>query len=731
MGSALFRLGGWCFRHRWRVIGAWVVAIVALASLALAFKQPLSANVTIPGTEAQQALDLLNQQFPGAGGAQAQVVFSVSAPATLTTPSAQQAVEATLAGIRKDPQVEFVSDPFKTGTVSRSGQIAYAIVAYPVAVADVTKAAKDALLNSGGPAEAAGITVNYGGSVVQASTVADTEVVGIAIAFVVLLVGFASYLAALVPLLAAIAGVAITDLALLALTSVVSETSTTSVLAVMVGLAVGIDYSLLVMNRFRQQLETGMAPPDAAALAGATSGTAVCVAGTTVFVAMMALAIVQIPFLTVMGIAAGGAVVIAVAAALTLVPALLSLTGSRLVTAHRARRRIEAAEAPEYRPLSRRYVGVLSRRPVLVLLAGVILLLVVAWPALNIRLGLPDAGSQPTSQTTRRAYDLISEGFGPGANGPLVVVVYAPGGFTPTQTKALDDYYQNVKAHPLPNVASIGQPIANPSHNLVVVDVVPKTGPNSPATGQLINSINQVAAEGQKQYGLHTYVTGQTALNIDISSKLSSVLPLYLAVIVILCVLLLFVLFRSFVVPIKAVLGYVLSVLAALGAVTFVFQDGHLDGLFGVAAARPILSFLPILLIGGLFGLAMDYEVFLVARMQEEFGHGDDAPAAVVDGYTRSARVVTSAAIIMISVFASFIFTPDPITKSLGFCLAIGVLIDAFIVRMTMVPAAMTLFGRAAWWLPGRLKHALPDLDIEGNRLAAAPSAAPAGTGAS
>jgi uncharacterized membrane protein YdfJ with MMPL/SSD domain len=696
------------------------LALVALASLAFAFKQPLSTNVTIPGTEAQQALDLLNHQFPGAAGAQAQVVFSVSAPATLTTPTAQQAVEAILAGIRKDPQVEFVTDPFKTGTVSQSGRIAYATVAYPVAVADVTKGAKDALLNSGGPAEAAGITVNFGGSVVQASTVADTEAVGIVIAFIVLLVAFASYLAAVVPLLAAIAGVAVTDLALLTLTSVVSETSTTSVLAVMVGLAVGIDYSLLVMNRFRQQLEAGMAPPDAAALAGATSGTAVCVAGTTVFVAMVALAIVQIPFLTVMGIAAGGAVVIAVLAALTLVPALLSLTGSRLVTTRRARRRIEAAEAPGYRPLSRRYVGILSRRPVLVLLAGVILLLVVAWPALHIRLGLPDAGSQPTDQTTRRAYDLISEGFGPGANGPLLVVVYASGGFTPTQTKALTAYYQNVKAHPLPNVASIAPPIANPSRNLVVVDVVPKTGPNDPATGQLINTINDVAAEGQRLYGLQTYVTGQTALNIDISSKLSAVLPLYLAVIVILCVLLLFVLFRSFLVPIKAVLGYVLSVLAALGAVTFVFQDGHLDGLFGVAAAGPILSFLPILLIGCLFGLAMDYEVFLVARMREEFGHGDDARAAVVDGYTHSAKVVSCAAIIMISVFASFIFTPDPVTKSLGFCLAIGVLIDAFIVRMTLVPAAMTLFGRAAWWLPDRLDGVLPDLDIEGNRIAAA-----------
>ncbi|HEX3332774.1 MAG TPA: MMPL family transporter [Acidimicrobiales bacterium] len=720
MSSALYRFGAWCFRRRWRVIVTWVVVIVALASLALAVKKPVSQNVTIPGTSAQQALDLLNQQFPGAGGTEAQVVFSVSAPDTLTTPKAQQAVEATLAGIKKLPQVEIVTDPYKFGTVSKSGRIAYAVVAYPVPVANVTTAAKNALLDSGGPAEAAGITVNFGGQVVQATTIADTDVIGILIAFLVLLIGFASFLAALLPLAAAIAGVAVTDLALLALTSVLSETSTTTVLAVMVGLAVGIDYSLLVMNRFRQQLIAGMAPAEAAALAGATSGTAVCVAGTTVFVAMVALSIVQIPFLTVMGLAAGGAVVVAVAAALTLLPALLSLTGSRLVTTTRAKERIERRHEPGHETMSQRYVTLLCRQPVLVLVAGVIVLLFVAGPALHIRLGLPDAGSQPTSQTTRRAYDLISDGFGPGANGPLVVVVYAPGGFNATQTQALDSYYQKVKAHPPANVASIGQPITNPNKNLEVINVTPTTGPNDPATGQLINSINQVAAEGQRLYGLQTYVTGQTALNIDISSKLSSVLPLYLAVIVVLCVLLLFVLFRSFLVPIKAVLGYVLSVLAALGAVTFVFQDGHLNGLFGVAAAGPILSFLPILLIGGLFGLAMDYEVFLVSRMREEYGHGDDARAAVVDGYRGSAKVVVSAAIIMISVFGSFIFTPDPITKSLGFCLAVGVLIDAFVVRMTLVPAAMTLFGRAAWWLPDRLEHALPDLDIEGNRVAAA-----------
>ena len=721
MGPVLYRLGGWCHRHRWGVVVTWLVLVVGMAALAGSVKQPTTNAISIPGTQAQEALDLLNKQFPGAGGAQAQVVFSVPAPETLSTPAARAAIDETLAGIRKDPQVFAVTDPFTADTVSRSGRIAYAIVAYPVPVSDITASARQALLDSGKPAEAAGIAVNFGGQVVQASTVSDTEVVGILIAFVVLLIGYASLIAALLPLLAALAGVGFTSFVLLALTSVISETSTTSILAVMIGLAVGIDYSLLVMNRFRQQLTEGHAPSEAIATATATSGSAVCFAGTTVLIALVALAVVRIPFLTVMGLAAAGAVVVAVAVSVTLVPALLSLSGSRLVASRRARRQIAAASSPEHRAASTRYVGALLRRPVLVVVAGIVLLLVVASPALHLRLGLPDGGSQPTDQTTRRAYDLISEGFGAGANGPLLVVVYAPGGPTPEQVKAFTTYYGQVAAHHPPGVASIGAPILNPQHDLALVPVIPDTGPNDPKTAQLIANIRQVAAEGEQRYGLHTYVTGQTALNVDISAKLSAALPVYLAVIVGLCVLLLLVVFRSVLVPVKAVLGYVLSVLAALGAVTFVFQQGHFGSVFAVARAGPILSFLPILLIGLLFGLAMDYEVFLVSRMREEYGRHGDPHSAVVDGYAGSAKVVASAAIIMISVFASFIFTPDPITKSLGFCLAMGVLIDAFVVRMTMVPAAMALFGRAAWWLPRSFARVLPDLDVEGARLAVAP----------
>jgi putative drug exporter of the RND superfamily len=721
MGSALYRLGRWCFWRRRYVLAGWLVVIAVLAVVAINVKQPTSDSFTIPGTESQRALDLLDQKFPGTGGAQAQVVFSVPASKSLTDPAERQAVEATVAQLRKLPQVVGVTDPFQAGTVSKGGQIAYAVVAYPVAVADVTTAAKTALLDSGAPARSAGMTVNFGGQVAQANTTTDTEVVGILIAFLVLLIGFGSVVAGLLPLFAAIAGVALTNLALLALTAVISESSTTPILATMIGLAVGIDYSLFVMNRHRQQVADGTDLHESIGRAVATSGSAVCFAGTTVLIALAALSIVNIPFLTVMGLSAAGAVVVAVLAAITLVPALLGFAGHRLIASRWARRKIEKAAAPGYEPSSWRYVVALKRAPILVVLVGIIVLLAVAAPFLGMRLGLPDAGSQPTSQTTRRAYDLISEGFGPGANGPLLVVVYAPGGMTPTQKKAFTTFYQQQATHLPSDVAVIGTPIPNEADDVLLVQVIPKTGPNDPATTTLIDRIRTAVAEGRQEYGLDTFVTGQTALNVDISAKLSSALPSYLAIIIILCLILLILVFRSLLVPVTAVVGYVLSILAALGAVTFVFQQGHLGGLFGIARPGPVLSFLPIILLGILFGLAMDYEVFLESRMREESLH-KDATTAVIDGYTGSAKVVTSAAIIMISVFASFIFSPDPTTKSLGFALALGVLIDAFVIRMTVVPATMYIYKDAAWWLPHWMQRALPDLDIEGSKLADTPS---------
>ena len=717
MSAALYRLGQWCFRRRRYVVAAWVLVIVIVAVVAINVKQPTSNSVAIPGTESQQALNLLDQKFPGTGGAQAQVVFSVPASQSLTNAANHQAVEATLAELRKLPQVVDVTDPYQAGTVSKNGRIAYAVVAYPVAVADVSTKAQNALLASGGPAKAVGIDVNFGGQVAQASTKTDTELIGVLIAFLVLLIGFGSVVAGLLPLFSAIAGVALTNLALLALTARISESSTTAVLATMIGLAVGIDYALFVMNRHRQQLAEGMELHDSVGRAVATSGSAVCFAGMTVLIALAALSVVNIPFLTVMGLSAAGAVVVAVLAATTLMPALLGFAGHRLISSRWARHKIEKAATPGYEPLSWRYVVTLKKAPILVVLAGIVLLLFVATPFLNMRLGLPDAGSQPTSQTTRRAYDLISEGFGPGANGPLLIVVYAPGGMNPAQKEAFTAFYEAETQHLPADVAAISKPLPNQAKDVFLIQVIPKTGPNAVATTNLIHGIRKVVAEGKAKYGLNTYVTGQTALNVDISAKLSSALPVYLAIIIILCLLLLILVFRSLLVPLAAVVGYVLSILAALGAVTFVFQEGHLSGVFGIAKPGPILSFLPIILLGILFGLAMDYEVFLESRMREESLH-KDATTAVTDGYRGSAKVVGSAAIIMVSVFASFILSPDPTTKSLGFALALGVLIDAFVIRMTVVPASMYIFKGAAWWMPHWMRRVLPDLDIEGSKLA-------------
>jgi uncharacterized membrane protein YdfJ with MMPL/SSD domain len=377
--------------------------------------------------------------------------------------------------------------------------------------------------------------------------------------------------------------------------------------------------------------------------------------------------------------------------------------------------------------MSRRYVSAITTRmpaAVGVVVVGVAILIIAGVPGLHLRLGLPDAGSQPTSQTTRQAYDLISKGFGPGANGPLLVVSYAPRGITAGKTEEAAGFYAQAFAS-FPDIADISPPEVNPANNLALIEVIPKTGPNDPRTSNLITLIRNATAGSQQRFGLQTYVTGQTALNVDVSAKLSSALPLYLGVVVVLCLLILLMVFRSFLVPLTAVIGYILSILATLGVLTFVFQEGHFANLFGVSRTGPILSFLPVLMIGILFGLAMDYEVFLVSRMREEFVNHGDPQSAIVEGYSDSAKVVASAGIIMTAVFAAFIFSDDPTTKSLGFALALGVLLDAFVVRMTLVPASMRLFGRGVWWLPGPLERRLPDLDIEGSKLDETPAPTP------
>jgi len=433
-----------------------------------------------------------------------------------------------------------------------------------------------------------------------------------------------------------------------------------------------------------------------------------------VVIALAGLAVVNIPFLTVMGLAAAGTVVIAVLIAITLLPALLGFAGSRITAPKRLVRTVEPGGEP-IPSASLRWARIVTGHSVVTILVGLFAVVIIAAPILDMHLGLPDAGSQPVGSTARTAYDLLTRGFGPGFNGPLTVVVDAPDSDNPT--KVAETAVAGLKS--LPDVQTVSFPIQNSTKDVTIVVVTPRSGPTAAGTADLVNYIRAEAIKIQQATGIKVLVTGQTAVNLDVSAMLSAALPIYVLVVVGLALILLMMVFRSLLVPVKAVIGFLLSIAASLGFVVFIFQEGHLDKLFGVTDPGPIVSFLPILLVGVLFGLAMDYEVFLVIRMRESFVHGIEARSAVRKGFDESGRVVVAAALIMISVFGSFVLTNDLITKSIGLSLAVGVAIDAFVVRMTLVPAVMALMGRRAWWMPSWLGRILPDLDLEGAKLQA------------
>jgi uncharacterized membrane protein YdfJ with MMPL/SSD domain len=712
VATHLYGLGAWTFRHRRAVLGFWVLVLVAVGVLSQTFVRPPSTQFTIPGTQSQEAIDLLNQKFPAAAGASARIVFAAPTGHQLTEPALKAAIEATLVRAKTAGQVVAVTDPFTDGTISKDGRIAYADAYYTVPVPNITNRSKAALEQSAQPAHVAGITVAFGGGVITAPGAKSSEALAIVIAYMVLAITFGALLAAGLPLVTALIGVAIGILSINALGAIINLSSTAPILATMIGLAVGIDYALFILHRYREHLAEGLEHAEAAARATATAGTAVVFAGLTVVIALSGLAVVDIPFLTIMGLAAAGTVVIAVLIAITLLPALMGFAGSKIT----APKPLGHAAAPDAEPkpsASLRWARTVTGHSVITILVGLFVVLVIASPVIDMRLGLPDAGSQPVGSTARTAYELLTKGFGPGFNGPLTVVVDAPNTVNPT--KVAQTAVAGLKS--LGDVQAVSYPIQNSAKDVTIVSVTPKSGPTVTGTSHLVNYIRAAAAKIQRATGIRVLVTGQTAVNLDVSAKLSAALPVYLLVVVGLALILLMMVFRSLLVPVKAVVGFLLSIAASLGIVVFIFQEGHLNKLFGVTDPGPIVSFLPLLLVGALFGLAMDYEVFLVIRMRESFVHGVEARPAVRKGFDESGRVVVAAALIMISVFGSFVLTNDLITKSIGLSLAVGVAIDAFIVRMTLVPAAMALMGRRAWWMPCWLGRVLPDLDLEGTKL--------------
>ncbi|CAL9537570.1 MMPL family transporter [Streptomyces sp. Tu 3180] len=721
MATFLYRLGRFAFRRRHLVALFWV-ALLALAGAGAAGAPAAgTTSFSIPGTEAQKAFDLLEERFPGssADGATARVVFKAPAGEKMTDAGNKATVRKTVQELSDGSEVARVTDPYQGGGVSRDGTVAYASVTYKVSGMELEDSSRDALEGAAEDARDAGLTVEIGGDALQAVPHTGTaEIIGIGIAAVVLVITFGSLLAAGLPLLTAIIGVGIGVATITALASALELGSTTSILASMIGLAVGIDYALFVVSRYRAELAEGREREDAAGRAAGTAGSAVVFAGLTVVIALVGLSVVNIPMLTKMGIAAAGTVAIAVLIALTLVPALLGYAGRRVRPAGEKGRLLgggRAAKKPQRPNMGTRWASFVVRRPLAVLLLGVVGLGAAAVPAASLELGLPDDGAQPTSTTQRRAYDLLSEGFGAGFNGPLVVVVDARGSDDPQAV--FRQTGDGIKA--LDNVVSVAPAAPNKAGDTATITVVPDSKPSSVTTEDLVHDIRDAGADIRADTGADVLVTGSTAMNIDVSQKLNDALVPYLILVVGLAFLLLIVVFRSILVPLKAALGFLLSVLAALGAVVAVFQWGWLSGLMNVEQTGPVMSMMPIFMVGVVFGLAMDYEVFLVTRMREAYVHGEKPSQAVVTGFRHGARVVTAAAVIMIAVFSGFIGSSESMVKMIGFGLAVAVLFDAFVVRMAIVPAVLALLGAKAWWLPKWLDRALPNVDVEGEGLRA------------
>ncbi len=715
MARWLYRLGQGASRLRWWVLAVWIVLVVGIVSLGTAFGGSLSSQLSIPGIESQRASDLLAEQFPSANSGTIRAIFAAPDGTTLADPAAQAAITESLAEAGTIADVLYPS-PL---TTSADGSIGFADILFTQPDLEVTEESKEAVQEAMNPARNAGLDVEFGGSAMtsQSEPGGTAEIIGVIIAAIVLFITLRTLIGAGLPIGTALIGVAVSMLGVQFLARFVSLPETTSALSTMIGLAVGIDYALFIVSRHRELLaDPKMSVSESIGRATGTAGSAVVFAGLTVVIALCALAAVRIPFLTAMGLAAAATVALAVVVALTLLPAMLGFAGERLRPRGRAERAIAAGEPqPGQTSLFERWGLLVQKAPGAVLIVGTIVLIVASLPVLDLRLGLPSNETQSEESTLRRSYDLLTEGFGQGFNATIVYVIDAAD--VPEGERSALATQVSSEIRELPNIANVSEPTFNEAQTVAILSVVPLSGPDDQATTDLVELLRNGPAELVSQAGGNAYVTGITAVGIDISVKLAEALPVFIVIIVALAMLLLLLAFRSIIVPIKAVAGFLLTIGTSMGLTVLVFQKGYLGGVFGLSDGSPIVSFMPILLIGILFGLAMDYEVFLVSRMREHFHHTNDATDAVIGGLGQSGRVVAAAALIMTAVFGGFIFTPDPILKSIAFALAVGVLVDAFIVRMTLVPAAMLLLGRRAWSLPGWLDRVMPNVDIEGASL--------------
>lgn len=709
MSISLYALGRWSFRHHRRVTALWIIAILVFGALAAGLGGGTKNSFEIPGTESQTAIDSLDRTFPQLSGTSAYLVVVAPGGTTVDNPEAKALVREAIVEMKKVEGVSDVVSPYSDLAdiaISEDREAAQVQIQFDRQLTEVTPDDTDALVDTGKQLREAGYTASFGGDVFTNTgpQLSITEVIGVVIAFLVLYLMFRSFRASFLPIITALAGVIVTIALTFAATGFVTISSTAPLLALMIGLAVGIDYALFIVSRHREHLANGVEPEEAAARAVATAGSAVVFAGVTVVIALLGLAIARIPFLTIMGIVAALSVVVAVVVALTLLPALFGFAGTKLAPRQ---------NAPSPGGFSRRWVNATTRFPFLAIAIVVIGLVIVSAPAKDLRLALPDNGTAPHGSTQRTAFDLVDEHFGPGFNGSLLVTLDIIS--TTDPVGVIDDIAADLGA--MDGVAAIGLATPNATGDTGVVQVVPTTAPDDEDTNELVNAIRDRAPSWEKQHNVDVAVTGLTAGGIDISQRLSDALIPFGLVVVGLSVLLLMIVFRSIVVPIKATIGFLLSTGASFGAVVAVFQWGWFTSLVNLEQTGPLISFLPIILMAVLFGLSMDYEVFLMSRMKEEYIRSGDARRAIADGFVGSSRVVTAAAIIMLAVFAAFVPEGDPNIKPIAFALAIGVFADAFLIRMLFAPAVLQLFGKLAWVLPRKLDSALPHIDIEGEGL--------------
>jgi RND superfamily putative drug exporter len=781
VATLLYRIGRFAYRKAWYVVIAWLLALAAILGGGLALGGQTAESFTIPGTESQQAIDKLENLFPSAAGAAATIVIVAPDGQNVDDDTVEQEISAVSDDIADLDQVSAVISPYSeyaTNAISDDGTTALLKVQFDGPATDVTDATLDEVTAAGETLENDGMTVSFGGEVFQSVEfgLTPTEAIGVLFAGIVLFITFGSLLAAGLPLLTALLGVGISMGGIILASAFTTVSSTAPMLAVMIGLAVGIDYALFILSRHRTQLAARIDPEESAARSVATAGAAVVFAGLTVIIALLGLLVVGIPFLSVMGVAAAFAVFVAVAIAITLLPAILGIAKGKLIPkpgSRAARRALAAAEhdaqgetghehkhgrqpAPDAaahdpaahdpaahdpaahdpaahdraahdpaahdpatptKPLKPsmggRWVALVMKAPIVFIVAVVGLLGVASIPVASLDLNLPTAASQPEGSTARTAYDTVAEKFGAGYNGTIVVVADI------TQTTDIQNDLEGIRSdlESVDGVATVGPGLPDETLDTAIFQVVPTTAPDSHDTKELVERLRDMKGEIEADYGTPIVVSGQTAVAIDVSTQLTNALVPFGILVVGLSILLLAMVFRSIAVPIKAALGFLLSVGASFGVTVAVFQWGWLADLLHVNATGPIISFLPLLLMAILFGLAMDYEVFLVSGMREEYVKSKDARRAIRIGFQHGARVVTAAALIMFFVFFAFVPEGDGPIKAIALALAVGVAVDAFLVRMTLVPAIMTLLGDKAWYLPKWLDRLLPNVDVEGESL--------------